>query len=90
MEGIRQKATAKAKAVKEEKANRLKAYFSELPETMTKEQAFTLIGDEYCRQRKVTEQAFWQQVRLHKLMAYSLEQNAWLNLCRNNPLTSAD
>jgi hypothetical protein len=88
MEGIRQRATAKAKAVKEQATERLRGYFSELPKEMTKEQVGTMIGEDYCRQRKVTEQAFWQQVRKHRLLTYQPNSGTWLNNCLIFPLTT--
>lgn len=88
MEGIRQRATAKAKAVKKQARERLRGYFTKLPKEMTKTEVWTMIGEEYCRQRKVTEQAFWQQVRNHGLLTYQQTNGLWLNRCLIFPLTT--
>jgi hypothetical protein len=49
---------------------------------MTRSEVFELIGKDYCKERKVTEQAFWQQVRNHRLLSYDAADGLWVNLSR--------
>jgi hypothetical protein len=82
MEAIRQKATAKARTKKQEDTQLLRSYFSELPSQMTRSEVFELIGKDYCKERKVSEQAFWQQVRNHRILSYDAALGLWVNLSK--------
>ena len=82
MEGIRQRATAKAKAVKDEKRQRLMGYLKELPDRMTVDELMNQIGSEYCRQREVTKAAFFRLIRKHGLLSYDPKDGLWMNNCK--------
>ena len=79
MEGIRQRATAKARTKKQQDTELLKGYIAELPSQMTKQEVLDLIATDYCKARKVSEQAFWQQVRNHRLLTYDGVSGLWFN-----------
>jgi len=46
---------------------------------MTKSEVLGLIAMDYCKARKISEQAFWQQVRNHRLLSYDGVSGLWLN-----------
>jgi hypothetical protein len=79
MEGIRQRATAKARTKKQQDTELLKGYIAELPSQMTRSEVLSLIATDYCKARKVSEQAFWQQVRNHRLLTYDGVSGLWVN-----------
>jgi len=79
MEGIRQRATAKARTKKQQDTELLKGYIAELPSQMTRREVLDLIVTDYCKARKVSEQAFWQQVRNHRLLTYDGVSGLWVN-----------
>ena len=79
MEGIRQRATAKARTKKQQDTELLKGYIAELPSQMTRSEVLDLIATDYCKARKVSEQAFWQQVRNHRLLTYDGVSGLWVN-----------
>jgi hypothetical protein len=79
MEGIRQRAIAKARTKKQQDTELLKGYIAELPSQMTRSEVLGLIATEYCKARKVSEQAFWQQVRNHRLLSYDDVSGLWVN-----------
>jgi hypothetical protein len=79
MEGIRQRATAKARTKKQQDTELLKGYIAELPSKMTRSEVLGLIATDYCKARKVSEQAFWQQVRNHRLLSYDGVSGLWVN-----------
>lgn len=83
MENIRRNATRQASLNAAKRTQRLKGYLAELPDRMTKQELRTLIVQDFCSQKKVSEQAFWQQVRTHGLLAYDPATGLWLNLTRN-------
>lgn len=82
MEAIRQRAINKAKAVKDEKRQRLKGYIGELPDKVTTDELMTLIGDEYCQQREVKRTSFLQHLKRHGLMSYDASTGYWINNCK--------
>ena len=82
MESIRQRATARAKTVRDKKTDRLKHYLSELPERMTKEELKTLIVDEYCQQKQVDPASFYRHVKRHGLLSYDGAVALWVNHTR--------
>jgi triacylglycerol esterase/lipase EstA (alpha/beta hydrolase family) len=82
MESIRQRATARAKAVRDKKTDRLKFYLAELPDRMTKEELKTLIVDEYCQQTKVDPASFYRHVKRHGLLSYDGAVGLWVNLTK--------
>ena len=79
MEGIRQRAIAKARTKKQQDTELLKGYIAELPSQMTRREVLDLIVTDYCKARKVSEQAFWQQVRNHRLLTYDGVSGLWVN-----------
>jgi hypothetical protein len=79
MEGIRQRAIDKARTKKQQDTELLKWYIAELPSQMTRSEVLGLIATEYCKARKVSEQAFWQQVRNHRLLTYNGVSGLWVN-----------
>lgn len=82
MEAIRQRAVNRAKAVKDEKRQKLKGYFSELPDQLTTDELMTQIGTDYCKQRKVKKSSFFQHIRNHGLLSYDPLGGVWINNCK--------
>ena len=83
MEGIRQRATAKAKAIKDERNRNLIAVLSTLPERLTPTELRDLFLAGYCRDKQVTEESFFLRVKRRGLMSYDPASGTWLNLTRN-------
>lgn len=82
MEQIRQRATSRAKAVKEGKNLRLIEALKALPETMTTQELYDLFLSNYLTTRDVTKDSFFKRVKRRGLMAYDAAQSVWLNLSR--------
>ena len=82
MEGIRQRAIAKAKAVKDQKNQNLIAVLSTLPDRLTPTELRQLFLDEYCRNKEVTEESFFLRVKRRGLMAYDPDNGTWVNLTK--------
>ena len=82
MEAIRQRAINKAKAVKDDRRQRLKGYIQELPGKVTTDELMKLIGDDYCQQRKVKKRSFIHHIRRHALMSYDALTGYWINNCK--------
>ena len=82
MEGIRQRATAKAKAIKDQKNLNLIAVLSTLPERLTPTELRELFLTGYCRDKQVTEESFFIRVKRRGLMSYDPASGLWLNLTK--------
>ena len=82
MEAIRCRAVNRAKAIKDEKRQKLKGYLSELPDKVTTDELMALIGDEYCQARKVKKMSFFQHIRNHSLLSYDALTGYWINNCK--------
>lgn len=85
METIRQRATIRAKEVKDDQIRLLRLYLADLPERMTSPELDDLIVREYAAQRKVTKASFFRRVKRHALLAYDVTTGHWQNLCRVAP-----
>ena len=85
MEAIRQRATARAKAKRDDQISLLRVYLADLPERMTGHELDDLIVTEYAAQRKVTRASFFRRVKRHALLAYDATTGHWQNLCRVAP-----
>lgn len=82
MEGIRQRATAKAKAIKDQKNLNLIAVLSALPERLTPTELRELFLTDYCQAKQVTEESFFIRVKRRGLMSYDPATGLWLNLTK--------
>jgi len=85
MEAIRQRATARAKEVKDDQIRLLRLYIADLPDRMTGPELDDLLVREYAEQRKVTKASFFRRVKRHALLAYDATTGHWQNLCRVAP-----
>lgn len=82
MEAIRQRATIRAKQVKDEQIRLLRGYIADLPDRMTSLELDDLLVREYTAQRKVARASFFRRVKRHGLLAYDGSTGHWQNLCR--------
>lgn len=85
MEAIRQRATIRAKEVKDDQIRLLRLYIADLPDRMTGPELDQLLVKEYAEQRKVTKASFFRRVKRHGLLVYDATTGHWQNLCRVAP-----
>lgn len=85
MELIRRRATDKAKAVKEQKNQRLTKALQSLPDQMTSQELDDLFLNDYLSSKQVTRDSFHKRVRRRGLLAYDPSKGVWLNLSKFFP-----